>query len=63
MMHHRDMEQMLAAISEEETLEAQLEEAQAAQAGAGGAQAQRLGGLLNEVLRREVEAEGEDAGG
>ncbi|MCC7369197.1 MAG: hypothetical protein IT306_12285 [Chloroflexi bacterium] len=57
LMHHRDLEQMLAAIAEQETLEAQL--AIAARAGAEAPVLHRLGERLNEVLRREVEAEGE----
>ena len=57
MTHQRDMDGMMAAISEEETLEAQLEEAQ--KKGAAAGEVRRLGGLLNAVLRREVEAEGE----
>jgi hypothetical protein len=57
MAHQRDMDEMMAAISEEETLEAQLEEAQ--KRGAAKTEVRRLGGLLNAVLRREVEAEGE----
>jgi hypothetical protein len=51
------MDEMLAAISDEETLEAQLE--QARQHGAGDAETKRLRGLLTDVLRREVKAEGE----
>jgi len=58
MMHQRDVDEMLAAISEEETLEAQLEEAR--QRGAPPSEARRLNGLLTGVMRREVEAEGED---
>lgn len=57
LMQHRDMDEMLAAISEEETLEAQLE--QARQHGAEDAETKRLRGLLADVLRREVKAEGE----
>ncbi|MGE3267678.1 MAG: hypothetical protein AB7P40_02950 [Chloroflexota bacterium] len=57
MMFHRDMEEMLAAISEEETLEAKLEQAQ--KKGAPERETHRLGELLNEVMRREVAAEGE----
>ena len=56
-MQHRDMDEMLAAISDEETLEAQLE--QARKHGAGEAETKRLRTLLADVLRREVKAEGE----
>jgi hypothetical protein len=57
MAHQRDMDLMMAAISEEETLEAQLEEAH--DAGASSAELHRLGELVAEAMKREVEAEGE----
>jgi len=59
MTHHRNMEQMLSAISDEETLEAQLEDVQEAEIDTP--EERRLAGLLNEVMRREVKAEGEEA--
>ena len=58
MTHQRDMEAMMAAISEEETLEARLERAQ--QQGAADAELRRLGHLIDAAIEREVRAEGED---
>lgn len=58
MTRQRDMEEMMAAVSEEETLEARLERAQ--QKGATDAELRRLGHLIDAAIEREVRAEGED---
>jgi hypothetical protein len=50
---------MMAAVSEQETLEAQLE--QARQRKATKAELRRLGRSINAAVEREVKAEGEDS--
>ena len=57
-MHQRDVDEMMAAVSEQETLEAQLE--QARQRKATKAELRRLGRSINAAVEREVKAEGED---
>jgi hypothetical protein len=58
MTHQRDLDAMLAAISDEETLEAQL--ARAEQKGLGDLELRRLGHLIDAAIESEVRAEGED---
>ena len=58
MTHHRNIEQMLAAISDEETLEAQLGAVQESQIDTP--EERRLASMMDEAIRRGVKAEGED---
>lgn len=59
MTHQRDMDEMMAAVSDEETLEAQL--AQAQKQRATGTELRRLGQMIDAAIEREVRAEGEDS--
>lgn len=56
-MFERNLDEIMAAISAEETLEAQLEQAE--EQGASAAELRRLGRLITEAMKHEVEAEGE----
>jgi len=58
MRRQQDMDDLLAAVSEEETLEAQRDAVVAE--GVESAQVRRLDRLIVEAMKREVEAEGED---